>query len=92
MRDGPHWIPGAIAGIQGPVSYQVQVADGIVWHQHVDHIRAGEQCPRTTTTVDQETNSLDVDDTVALPDCLSPSTVSDSRPAQESAFPGHCYP
>ena len=38
MRKGRCWIPGIIAGILGPVSYQVQVDSGTVLLRHVDHI------------------------------------------------------
>ena len=38
MREGPLWVPGVIAGMQGPVSYQVRVASRTVWQRHVDHI------------------------------------------------------
>ena len=43
MRECPGWIPGVIPGIQGPVSYQVRVASGALWRQHLDHIRDGTQ-------------------------------------------------
>ena len=39
MREGPRWISGVIAGIQGPVSYQVRVPNRAVLRQHVHQFR-----------------------------------------------------
>ena len=57
MRGSPHWVPGVIAGIQGQVSYQVQVASRTVWHRHVDNIRDGTQYPYPTLDGKQESGS-----------------------------------
>ena len=92
MREGPRWVPGVIAGIQGPVSYQVRVASGAVWRRHVDHIRDGTQCPYPTSAGNRESDSQELDDPLALPDGLSPSTVTDSRPSQPPYSSGRRYP
>ena len=39
FRDGPKWVPGVISKILGPLSYLVQMEDGLMWRRHVDHIR-----------------------------------------------------
>ena len=57
MREGPRWVPGVIAGIHGPVSYQVRVASGTVWRRHVDHIRDGTPYPYPTSAARQESDS-----------------------------------
>ena len=35
---GPKWIPGTIIKQTGPLSYIVQVEQGIEWKRHVDHL------------------------------------------------------
>ena len=34
-----HWIPGHIVVVTGPLSYKMQMSDGSIFHQHVDHIK-----------------------------------------------------
>ena len=98
MREGSRWISGIIAGIQGPVSYLVQVASGDVWHRHVDHIRDGSLHVRPTSASDgaEENHVPDLDDSFALPrDLSSPSSVSsnqDSTPAPQLDSPPCRYP
>ena len=96
MREGSRWVSGIIAGIQGPVSYLVQVASGDVWRRHVDHIRGGRLCPPTASDGIEENNVPDLDDSLALPgDFSSPSSVSssqDSSPAQQLDSPHRRYP
>ena len=40
LRPGPAWIPGIIIQQSGPVSFLVEVQDGLKWKRHIDHIRA----------------------------------------------------
>ena len=79
MREGSHWISGIIAGIQGPVSYLVQVASGDVWHRHVDHIRDGRLCPTLASDGTEENQVPDLDDSLALPRDLSSPSVSSNQ-------------
>ena len=85
-----------IAGIQGPVSYLVQVASGDVWCRHVDHIRDGRLRPTSASDCAEENHVPDLDDSLALPgDLSSPSSVSsnqDSTPAQQLDSPPRWYP
>ena len=92
LQEDPCWIPGVIAGIQCPVSNQVQVASEAVWRRHVDHIRDGKQCPLSTSAEIKENDSQDLEDSLTLPDNPSPSAVSNSRPVQPSISSDHCYP
>ena len=39
MRNDPHWLLGTIVERRGPLSHLVQVANGVVWRRHVDHLR-----------------------------------------------------
>ena len=38
-HDGPKWIPGVIVQQLGPLTYSVQVRDGICWRHHIDQLR-----------------------------------------------------
>ena len=84
MQEGPRWVPGVIAGRQGPVSYQVRVASRTVWHQQVDHVRDGTQYlyPTCTSAGKQESDSQVLDYTLAIFEGLSSSTVANSRSSQ----------
>lgn len=94
MREGPCWIPGVIVGIQGPVSYQIRVTSGAVWRRHVDLIRDGRQCSLATSADNQENDSRVLEDSLALPDHLSPLTVTEteSGPAQQPVSSDRRYP
>ena len=89
MQEGPCWVPGVIAGIHGPVSYEVRVVSGTVWRRHVDHIRDGTQYPYPTSAGKQESGSQVLEDTLAIPDGLSSSTVANSGSSQQSDSSGH---
>ena len=39
LRPGPDWIPGTILRQLGPLSYEVEVEQGLQWKRHVDHLR-----------------------------------------------------
>ena len=34
-----HWIPGHIVVVTGPLSYKIQMSDGLIIRRHVDHIK-----------------------------------------------------
>jgi len=36
--DSPHWLPGTVKAILGPVSYQVELKDGRIWKRHQDQL------------------------------------------------------
>lgn len=37
---GEKWIPGIIAVITGPLSYEMEIAPGTTWRIHTDHLRS----------------------------------------------------
>ena len=39
MQNDARWLLGTIIEQRGPLSYLVQVANGVVWKRHVDHLR-----------------------------------------------------
>ena len=40
FREGEGWLPGHIVEVAGPVSYNIQLDDGLHWKRHQDHIRS----------------------------------------------------
>ena len=51
MRNDPRWLLGTIVERRGPLSYLVQVANGVVWKRHVDHLRKTIDSPQEEVTV-----------------------------------------
>ena len=47
----PGWLLGIIVEQRGPLSYLVQVANGVVWRRHVDHLRKTIDSPQEEVTV-----------------------------------------
>ena len=47
----PCWLLGIIVEQRGPLSYLVQVANGVVWRRHVDHLRKTIDSPQEEVTV-----------------------------------------
>ena len=39
FRHGPKWTPGVVQEHNGPLSYSIRVASGVIWNRHVDHLR-----------------------------------------------------
>ena len=75
FRGGSKWVPGVIVERQGPLMYSVEVASGVCWKHHVDHLR-----DRGTTTVNSgiqlsEEVDLSSDAFINLPSSQSPATV-----------------
>ena len=56
------WVPGTVLRQLGPVTYEVEVKDGLVWKRHIDHIRElKELLSRVTsppTNPDQDTDDF----------------------------------
>jgi len=38
---GPQWVAAVVTRSRGPVSYDVELADGRIVHRHIDHIQTG---------------------------------------------------
>ena len=51
MRNDPRWLLRTIVERRGPLSYLVQVANGVVWKRHVDHLRKTIDSPQKEVTV-----------------------------------------
>ena len=83
MRNGPWWLVGTVVERRGPLSYLVQVANGVVWKRHVDHLR------RTIDSLQEEEETA-VPDTNTDDSRLIPSSPSDED--QSSSFPAVIVP
>ena len=104
-RPGPTWLHGTIVERTGPLSYVVQVQDGLRWKRHVDQLlqsRSRESLPQTTEpvpcpTVQAPTTST-FSSTVAAPVEKSPAeSQPDSRAKtrpeiRESSSPSPAQP
>ncbi len=95
QRSGPTWIPGTIVKQQGPLSYQVQVAENRVWRRHVDHLHESVDSPHISSspspvTVDaslpraQAEETLRTDTEASLPSEF-PTTVQTDNVGQREA-------
>ena len=56
-RPGEDWVPGTVVDRKGPHSYTVQVANGQLWHRHIDQLKEMKDSPQE----DVLTNSSDID-------------------------------
>ena len=63
---------------RGSLSYLVQVANGVVWRRHVDHLRQTIDSPQEEETAVPDTN---VDDSRLPPSSPSDEAQSSSLPA-----------
>ena len=69
MRNGPRWLLGTVIERRGPLSYLVQVANGVVWKRHVDHLRKTIDSPQEEEEVLRKTNdSPQGEEEVTVPD------------------------
>ena len=83
MLSGPWWLVGTVVERRGPLSYLVQVANGVVWKRHVDHLRRTIDSP-------QEEEETAVPDTNTDDSRLIPSSPSDED--QSSSLPAVIVP
>jgi len=69
MRNGPRWLLGTVIERRGPLSYLVQVANGVVWKRHVDHLRKTIDSPQEEEEVLRKSNdSPQGEEEVTVPD------------------------
>ena len=92
---GPKWIPGVILKQTGPVSFVVQVENGLVWKRHVDHLRQSTPTQDLIPVSPLPTSSQeDVDDNTFISppsldaEVIQPTDPEDSTPPLEPrAYP-----
>ncbi len=54
------WIQGTVLSRTGPLSYQIQINDNIIWRRHIDQIVTGLKQPATTTDTSESQMDLDI--------------------------------
>ena len=64
MQNDARWLLGTIIEQRGPLSYLVQVANGVVWKRHVDHLRKTIDSPQEEEVTVPE---VVVESQIALP-------------------------
>ena len=57
-RGGSKWVPGTLVARRGPLSFVVQVNDGVQWHRHVDQLVESPDSPQDCSS----SSVLDVPD------------------------------
>ena len=100
MRNGFRWLLGTVVERKGPLSYLVQVANGVIWKRHVNHLLKCSDSPQE----ERENSAQDIDESSSpyplpdpprspLPDsptCRSPLPDSPRSPLPDSPRSSHC--
>ena len=76
MREGPKWRPGVVVEQLGPLTYLVEVQEGLKWKRHSDHLCDGSGVQPELLTTDLNDEILD--DTHYPPQSNSVSTSNGS--------------
>ena len=82
LRPGDKWVPGTIIEQTGPLSYLVQVAGGLTWKRHIDHLRQMDDSPQQEPM--SEEASSDKETMIHFPP--SPTT-SSTEPTTNETIP-----
>ena len=69
---GKAWIPGIISEVKGPLTFHIELNDGRIIRQHIDHIRS-----RTSSSKDKTVPNIEDDD---IPWHPRPSQNEDTTP------------
>ena len=80
FRSGYKWVPGVIVECLGPLTYLVEIQEGLRWKCHIDHLRDRES---STSTSDLE--SADADAFVTAP--FSDANAETEQDSTESISP-----
>ena len=80
FRHGPPWLQGVVSDILGPVTYLIQMEDGVFWRRHIDHLREASEKP-------PEENRSPGDFPINLPSASTqnPSVISANSSQSEQA-------
>lgn len=73
----PKWLTGKVIAVKGPVSYEVQLTDGMVVHSHLDHIRSGISFQSSSEVSTSHMDNLDIVPSVELPTDDTTGSVED---------------
>ena len=81
-RPGEDWIPGTVIDRKGPHLYTVQVANGLLWRQHIDQLKEVRDSPQEENSTDVDTQPYEAN----LPEPTTP-TVTDTTGSAEVQQP-----
>ena len=84
LHPGLQWIPGTIIECKGPLSYLVQVAEGRIWKQHVDHLQETMATPQDQTSLILPASESTAESEVELPEMPNSSFDADSSSLQQA--------
>ena len=83
FRSGPTWVPGIIVAQLAPVTFLIEVQDGLKWKRHIDHIKSlGE------STVIKPTEMSHTEDTI--PNLTSLQVQQDILPTKGNSLIDTC--
>ena len=66
MRNDPRWLLGTIVERRGPLSYLVQVANGVVWKRHVETIDSPQEEVTVPEIIDESPTASPLQDPPAV--------------------------
>ena len=83
-RPGEDWVPGVIVERRGPHSYLVKVANGQVWHRHIDQLKEMKDSPQeiSETLTDIDTQAFET-----VPTELPIPSTTDTATSQQPHYP-----
>ena len=82
-RPGEDWVPGVIVERRGPHSYIVKVANGQVWHRHIDQLKEMKDSPQE---ISETSTDIDSQAFETIPTELPPSS-TDTTTSQQPRYP-----
>ena len=91
------YLPGVVVRRIGPLTFLVEVKDGLMWRRHVDHLKPLQESPSTESTSFSNEAEPDeaVDDDTHLPLTDNAITLNPDQPTQQpqsSIHQRHRYP
>ena len=87
FRDGPKWVPGTLIARQGPLSFLVQVGEGIHWRRHMDHLLETVDSPHDLSSPEAVPSFASVPSSGPSSGPSSPESKIPSTPEPTSAEP-----
>ena len=89
---GPKWVPGTITQQTGPLSFIVDVNQGVTWKRHIDHLRE-RTAPDSTSFSSFEAAKDDGGIPISVTDdTTDPDTTDDTAAAEQESAAPRTYP
>jgi len=78
----PHWLPGQVMSILGPVFYQVSLIDGRSWRRHQDQLLKATHTFDTRSEIDTDFGFYSSDDETSDSPTTTPQVVDNQATEQ----------